>query len=491
MPTNTPEIDGRAVLVLAPIGRDGPATVEILSRIGIPAVVCADFSTLIQRLGPQCLAVIAAEEGLYGRDLGELIRWTTDQPVWSDLPFIILTSHLTHQRATAWRAELVSSLGNVTLLERPVESITLTSSTRAALRGRQRQYELRELLSELEHGNERFRLIVENARDYAIILSDPDDIIIDWLPGAAAVFGWSADEMLGKPTSSIFTPEDQAHGVPRQELSRARAEGVAPNVRWHETKDGRRVFLDGQTVALRNDDGTIRGFMKIGKDITERKRNEERQAVLTAELQHRVRNVLATVASLVRRGDTTGTTQEFRERLSGRIAAMARTQTLLTRGAGEGVDLDSIVRDELLAQAADPSRVSVDGPSIILMPKAAEVLTLAIHELTTNAAKYGAIGAPEGKVNVHWAHKPQEGQDWLELTWQESGVETSPGRQMRKGFGTELITRRVPFELKGSGQMQLTESGLLCRISFPLQPSESVLQTDVPAEHGEKNRRGS
>jgi PAS domain S-box-containing protein len=484
-------MDSAAVLVLAPIGRDGPAVVEILSRIGISGIVCPDYSALVERLGPQCLAVIAAEEGLYGRDLDGLIRWTKDQPVWSDLPFIILTSHLPHQRATAWRAELVSSLGNVTLLERPVESITLTSSTRAALRARQRQYELRGLLSELEHGNERFRLIVENARDYAIILSDPDDLIVDWLPGAASDFGWSADEMLGKPTSSIFTPEDQAHGVPEQELSRARSEGVAPNVRWHRTKDGGRVFLDGQTVALRNDDGTIRGFMKIGKDITERRRNEERQAVLTAELQHRVRNVLATVASLVKRGDATGSTQEFRERLSGRIAAMARTQTLLTRGAGEGVELDVIVRDELLAQAADASRVSVDGPSLILMPKAAEVLTLAIHELTTNAAKYGAIGAPQGNVIVHWRRQARQGRDWLELTWQESGVEISPRRQMRKGFGTELITRRVPFELKGVGEMQLTETGLLCRISFPLQPSESVLQTDVPAEHGEKNRRGS
>ncbi|WP_181178514.1 PAS domain S-box protein [Mesorhizobium sp. B4-1-3] len=460
---------------------------EILSRIGIAAVVCADYETLVERLGPRCLAVIAAEEGLYGRDLEDLIRWSKNQPVWSDLPFIILTSHLPQKRITAWRAELVSSLGNVTLLERPVESITLTSSTRAALRARQRQYELRGLLSDLEHGNERFRLIVENARDYAIILSDPDDLIIDWLPGAAAIFGWSAEEMLGKPTSSIFTPEDQANGVPEQELSRARSEGVAPNIRWHTTKDGGRVFLDGQTVALRNDDGTIRGFMKIGKDVTERKRNEERQAVLAAELQHRVRNVLAMVASLVKRGDAAGTTREFRERLSGRIAAMARTQTLLTRGAGEGVELEDIVRDELLAQAADPSRVSVAGARITLMPKAAEVLTLAIHELTTNAAKYGAIGAPQGKVNVHWARKQREGRDWLELEWQESGVAISSSGAVRKGFGTELITRRVPFELKGVGEMQLTDAGLLCRISFPLQPSESVLQTDVPAERGDEN----
>ncbi|WP_292263172.1 sensor histidine kinase [Mesorhizobium sp.] len=475
-------MEGSVVLVLAPIGRDGPAAVEILSRIGIAAIVCADFTSLVTRLGPQCLAVIATEEGLFGRDIAKLISWTKNQPVWSDLPFIILTSHLAHQRAATWRAELVSSLGNVTLLERPVETITLTSSTRAALRGRQRQYDLRRLLSELEHGNERFRLIVENARDYAIILSDPDDTITDWLPGAAAVFGWSAEEMIGRPTSSIFTPEDQANGVPEHELSRARSEGVAPNIRWHKSKSGGRVFLDGQTVALRNEDGTIRGFLKIGKDITERKRNEERQAVLTAELQHRVRNVLATVASLVKRGDTGGTTQEFRERLSGRIAALARTQTLLTRWAGEGVVLDSIVRDELLAQAADSSRISIEGPHVLLMPKAAEVLTLAIHELATNAAKYGAIGAPGGQIDVRWERRERKGQDWLQFHWKESGLEISPRGNIRKGFGTELITRRVPFELKGTGEMRLTAGGLHCRIALPLKPSESVLQTDVPAD---------
>src|SRR3546814_12298928 len=84
-------------------------------------------------------------------------------------------------------------------------------------------YELQRLLSELEQGNERFRLIVENARDYAIILSDPNDVITAWMPGAAAVFGWSEEEMLGKPISSIFTPDDRANGIPEQELKIGRA----------------------------------------------------------------------------------------------------------------------------------------------------------------------------------------------------------------------------------------------------------------------------
>src|SRR3546814_15733185 len=108
-----------------------------------------------------------------------------DQPAWSDIPVIIFTSRLPQQRIADWRARLVSSLGHVTLLERPVQAITLTSSIRAAVPARERQYELQRLLRELEQGNERFRLIVENARDYANILSDPHDYITAWPPRAA------------------------------------------------------------------------------------------------------------------------------------------------------------------------------------------------------------------------------------------------------------------------------------------------------------------
>ncbi|MBE1529452.1 PAS domain S-box-containing protein [Sphingopyxis sp. OAS728] len=467
-------------MILAPVGRDGAAAAEIVARAGIAAEVCADFLALVGALREDCLAVIATEEGFFGKDLTRLADRVRSQPAWSDIPFIILTSQLPQRRVARWRNDLVTSLGNVTLIERPVQAITLTSSVRAAVRARERQYELRELLGELERGHERFQLIVENARDYAIILSDPEDLITDWLPGASAVFGWSEGDMVGKPVSRIFTPEDRAHGIPEQELERARSDGVAPNIRWHLAKGGARVFIDGQTVSLRNRDGTIRGFMKIGKDITERQRNEERQAVLLAELQHRVRNVLAMVASVVNRGATDGTTAEFRDRLSGRIAAMARTQALLTRGAGVGVELGGLVRDELLAQAADESRVSIVGPEILLAPKAAEVLTLAIHELATNASKYGAVRAPSGRVDVHWSRLSRDGSEWLELVWAESGVRIEPKPDRRKGFGTELVTRRVPYELRGEGELTHDPDGVRCRIAFPLNEGESVLQTDLP-----------
>ena len=137
----------------------------------------------------------------------------------------------------------------------------------------------------LRAGEERLRLIVESARDYAIFTTDPQDRIVDWAPGAAAVFGWSAEEATGRPSAVLFTPEDRETGVPEREAEAARREGAAPNVRWHVRKDGARVFIEGSVTALREADGSVRGFLKIGQDVTERRRAEE--ALLASEARLR------------------------------------------------------------------------------------------------------------------------------------------------------------------------------------------------------------
>jgi two-component system sensor kinase FixL len=133
---------------------------------------------------------------------------------------------------------------------------------------------------------ERLRLIVESVCDYAIFVTDPQDRIVDWMPGAAAVYGWTAEEAPGRQSAIIFTPEDQEAGVPAQETETARRQGAAPNVRWHMRKDGARVFIEGSTTALRGPDGSIQGFLKIGRDATERRRAEEELQASEARLQH-------------------------------------------------------------------------------------------------------------------------------------------------------------------------------------------------------------
>lgn len=128
----------------------------------------------------------------------------------------------------------------------------------------------------LREGEERNRLIVEGARDYAIITTDPEGRIASWSAGAEAVLGWGAEEALGRPAAITFVPEDREAGEPEEELATARRHGSARDVRWHLRKDGSRVFIEGTTRALRaGDGGELRGFLKVGQDVTERRRAEE------------------------------------------------------------------------------------------------------------------------------------------------------------------------------------------------------------------------
>lgn len=135
-----------SVLVHAPIGRDGPATAELLRRVGLSATVCSSLTNLTAGMEAGAAAVFIAEEGLFGKDLTALTAWVANQPPWSDLPFIVLTSRQEQPAVAAWRQRLIASLRNVSLLERPVQAITLTSTVQAAVRARLRQYEVRALL---------------------------------------------------------------------------------------------------------------------------------------------------------------------------------------------------------------------------------------------------------------------------------------------------------------------------------------------------------
>ena len=138
------------VLVFAPIGRDGPASAELLRRAGLRSLACGSLGDLIAQIKIGASAVFIAEEGLFGKDLADLFSWVSEQPAWSDLPFIILTSQQEQPGVTSWRRRLADSLRNVSFLERPVQPITLSSAVQAAARARSRQYQMRGLLDAQE-----------------------------------------------------------------------------------------------------------------------------------------------------------------------------------------------------------------------------------------------------------------------------------------------------------------------------------------------------
>lgn len=311
--------------------------------------------------------------------------------------------------------------------------------------------------AELRSTDERLRLIVDNARAYVMVVSDADDHITDWLGGSEKILGWSASDALGNPTDVIFTDEDRANGVPERELSGARKHGSASNVRWHRRKDGSPVFLDGQTIALRGQDGRLRGYFKIGQDVTERKRAEERQNVLVAELQHRTRNLIGVVRSMADKTARTSTDlQDFRARFRDRLDALARVQSLLSRLKDfDRVAFDDLIRSELAAMGGSGDRIRLDGPAgVRLRSSTVQTLAMALHELATNAIKYGALRQPDAHLAITWSLEPSgaDGKPWLHIDWQETGVTMPPAgaAAVGTGQGRELIEQALPYQLGAS-----------------------------------------
>lgn len=231
---------------------------------------------------------------------------------------------------------------------------------------------------------------------------------------------------------------------------------------------------------VRDEAGAVFAVFLILIETTERVRAGQARNLMVAELQHRVRNILAVIRSIVSRtAETSETVEDLSAHLDGRLAALARTQVLLTRSPGAGVDLEGLVRDELLAQVADEERILIAGPEILLPPKAAEVMTLAVHELATNATKYGALSIGQGHIEIRWTVAAREDVDWLTFQWRESGVQVAAAAPRRTGFGAVLIEQRVPYELMGSGTLTFAPGGVQCEIAFPLFPIRSVLQADA------------
>lgn len=201
------------------------------------------------------------------------------------------------------------------------------------------------------------------------------------------------------------------------------------------------------------------------------------QQVLVGELQHRVRNTLAVIRSIVRRtAATSETVDEMSAHLLGRIGAFARVQAMVDRDPQAGVELTSLVEEELLAHAAKESEaLRIKGPPMWLRPRAAESLSLAFHELATNAVKYGALASDRGRIAVEWERTPRpDGTELLTLCWHESGVDRIDPEPRRTGFGLDLLQRALPYDLGAETEVAFRPHGLRFELRMPLKPHVAV-----------------
>jgi PAS domain S-box-containing protein len=322
------------------------------------------------------------------------------------------------------------------------------------------------------HASERRnRLIVETALD-AIVTIDHSGRITEWSPQAEAIFGWPPADALGRLVDETIMPERYraAHKVG---LERYLATGEAKvlNERIELTalrRDGQEFPIELSITPIH--EGDVVSFCAFVRDITERKAVELRQRVLLDELNHRVKNSLASVQSIALLSRVTSPTlDQYYESLDGRLVALARAHDLLTQGSWEGASLAEIV-EGTLAPYDDPGQTGtrgIDGIAITLSPNAALTLHMAFHELATNAAKYGALSRTGGRVDVHWHETDVDGVPVIRLFWRETGgPEVSPTEH--RGFGLRMVQQGVERELEGKLDLSFDSAGLCCAMSLPV-----------------------
>lgn len=306
--------------------------------------------------------------------------------------------------------------------------------------------------------------IVANSDD--VILSKTlDGIITSWNGGAERIFGYSAEEIIGKHISTIIPPELMSEE--KEIIARlTRGERIEHFETIRVTKDGRRVDISLTVSPLRDSSGRIVGASKVARDITDRKRAEQTQRLLIDELNHRIKNTLATVQAIatqtLRRAASSA---DFVDSFNGRIKALARAHGLLTGSSFQGAEITDLVREQLMLGSEGDQRISWSGPAVTLEAQPALHLALVLHELGTNARKHGALSLPGGLVLVRWQVQSNNGRT-LQLSWREMGgpVVRAPTTQ---GFGTVLIENSLRA-YGGDVAVTYAEDGIVCEISLPL-----------------------
>ena len=408
----------RRILVHAPTSKDGEITCRILNEQGISCAVFETLASLTQEMNRGVGAVLLPEEALLRHDIGSVTEVIERQPAWSDLPVILVTRHGTDSVAT----NVVRSLGNVILLERPTRINALVNAAQNALRARQRQFQSRDLTvareqaaEALRETHQRYRMLVEQVKDYAIFMIDVNGRATSWNEGVHRVFGYEEAEFLGSDVKSqIFTPEDLERGVPETELREAAAHGSTTGDRWMLRKDGSRFWASGITTALRDASGTLVGYTKVKRDLTSSKQAEEalkqadrRKDEFLATLAHELRNPLAPlrnslhILQLSKSNDST--TERLCETMERQVNHLVRLVddllevSRITRGTielrKELVDLAAVVRN-----AIETSRPLIDTAGLQLAISLPQVpltlfgdpvrLSQIFANLLNNAAKY-------------------------------------------------------------------------------------------------------
>jgi PAS domain S-box-containing protein len=283
--------------------------------------------------------------------------------------------------------------------------------------------------------------------------------------------GHTREELLGRHFAHATHPDDLDRDY---DLFRRQVAGefaIYTLEKQHVRLDGTTGWARVSSTAVRDPDGAFLYAVRVVEDITERKQAEARQKLLVDELNHRVKNTLATVQSLAVQTFRQALPPEIaRERFEARLLSLSRTHNLLNESSWVGASLKDVLAMEVEPYVADArERLVAEGPDIDLPPRLAVVLGMIFHELATNAAKYGALSVPSGKVEVNWrVAQARPGAELLRIEWMEQDG-PSVTEPIARGFGSRLIEKATRHELNGNAELVFEPAGLTCRLEIPLQ----------------------
>jgi PAS domain S-box-containing protein len=306
---------------------------------------------------------------------------------------------------------------------------------------------------------------------FAVYVCDRDGLVRRFNRRAAEL--WGRSPKLGDPnerfcgSQRMFRPDGSLlahHQCPMADVLRT---GVA--VRQQEVHierpNGSRGIALVDIEPIKDGDGNIVGAINCFQDITERKRSEAQIVNLAHEAEHRTKNILATVQATVHLSHS-NTSDDLKKLIEGRINALARVHTLFAQSRWTGAELHSVVTQELLPYREDrETRVRINGPEVMLEPNMAQMVAISLHELATNAAKYGSLSAASGHLEIAWS-RTADGR--LNLRWTESGG-PAVAPPTHSGYGTRILEKVIGGQLGGQVRFDWRDQGLICEIALPLQ----------------------
>jgi PAS domain S-box-containing protein len=449
----------------------------------LEALLRSDGLELLQaRSGPEALELLLVHDvalalldvnmpGMNGFELAEFMRGTERT---RRVPIIFLTAAAGDERRRFRGYET----GAVDYLLKPVDTQLLRNKVDIFVELARQRQEIAEQRDQLSAALGRVQAHSDNS-PLAVVEFDADFCIRTWSKGAERLFGWTAAEVEGVCLPSLkWVNEEDA-----TTLSALLEEFVSGDRARH--MQAQRVFCqNGEALhsewycsALRDAAGKLVSINVQILDVSERRRAEETQKLLIGELNHRVKNTLASVQAIATQTlRHAAEPSEFAPTFIGRIHALARAHSLLSSATWQGASLRDLVNGQLQLGTIDENRLTVEGPDVDLPPETALHLALVIHELATNANKYGALSRPEGRLSFTW----QASADGLALVWAEQG---GPAVEppSRRGFGTALIQRSIQAE-GGTAEAAYLPEGLQWHFTLPLPGVVRASAAPAPAE---------